>query len=205
MAKSPHPYAELFPMMNATALKELTASISEDGLQEPIRTFEGKVLDGRNRQVACSNAGIEPVYKRYTGDDALGYVIRSNLHRRHLTTSQRAMVAANLANMRQGERSDLSRFQEKISLKTAADRLSVGHDSVEKARKIIDSGDDGVIEAVRVGDISVNKAFKLVAPPPTIDTPPLSQGEQQAEKLLRLWDKTGAEGRKLFLVGIGVE
>ena len=36
MARAPHPYADLFPLMNEAALKELPASISKDGLQDPI-------------------------------------------------------------------------------------------------------------------------------------------------------------------------
>ncbi|MBT4627077.1 MAG: S-adenosylmethionine-binding protein, partial [Rhodospirillales bacterium] len=75
MAYPPHPYAALFPMMAPKALGELIASVGRDGLQDPIITFEGKVLDGRNRQLACSNASVKPVYKKYTGDDPLGFVI----------------------------------------------------------------------------------------------------------------------------------
>tara|TARA_R110000787_G_scaffold123079_5_gene234039 strand:- start:758 stop:1351 length:594 start_codon:yes stop_codon:yes gene_type:complete len=194
-------------MMNAKALRELTTSVSEDGLQEPILTFEGKVLDGRNRQAACSNANIKPVYKRYTGDDALGFVLRSNLHRRHLTTSQRGEVAARLTTLKLGDNQHTEPTEDEgvgiptpsISIDKAAKLLNVGRDTVIGAKKIHDSGDDDVIEAVRTGDISINKAVKLVAPAPIL----IPVEEVQSGKLLRLWDKTGPGGRKLFLQGIG--
>ena len=61
--------------------------------------------------LACANAQIKPHYVKYTGKDALGFVLRANLIRRHLTTSQRAMIAAGLANLRVGEQvSDVSAY-----------------------------------------------------------------------------------------------
>jgi hypothetical protein len=64
------------------------ASIRDDGLENPIVTLEGKVLDGRNRDLACTNAQVTPTYVEYEGDDPLGYVLRTNLTRRHLTPSR---------------------------------------------------------------------------------------------------------------------
>jgi hypothetical protein len=136
MARAPHPYADLFPLMNEAALKELPASISKDGLQDPITTFEGKVLDGRNRQLACSNAKVKPVYRRYTGDDPLGFVMRSNLHHRHLTVNQRSMIAAKMANLPRhsgGGKRHMRRTP--ITIPEAADILKVSKASVDRAKK----------------------------------------------------------------------
>src|SRR3954470_3695005 len=92
-----HPIAELFPAMAPSDYAALVVDIRENGLAEPIWVYEGKILDGRNRFCACEDLGIEPVIVEYEGDEPIGFVISKNLHRRHLTQAQRALVAAELA------------------------------------------------------------------------------------------------------------
>jgi ParB-like chromosome segregation protein Spo0J len=92
-----HRYANIFPMMNDEEFNQLVDSIRNHGLHHPIVTFEGKILDGRNRYSACQKAGVKPHYIEYKGDDSIGYVERSNLHRRHLNYDQQASVVAKLA------------------------------------------------------------------------------------------------------------
>ncbi len=96
-----HPISKIFPEMSGDDKKELIDDIRKNGLQEPIILFEGKILDGRNRQQACATAGIEPSYVEFEKLGTLArtagpvaYVISRNLKRRHLTPSQRAVIAA---------------------------------------------------------------------------------------------------------------
>jgi hypothetical protein len=72
------------------------------------------------------------------GDDPLAFVISANLRRRHLSESQRAMVAAKLATLKRGDNQH-SPIGE-TSQATAAELLNVGKRSVERARKVIDHG-----------------------------------------------------------------
>lgn len=48
-----HPAAAIFPILTGDALAELADDIRANGLRQPIVTFEGQVLDGRNRLAAC--------------------------------------------------------------------------------------------------------------------------------------------------------
>lgn len=74
-------------------LRTLAADITENGQREAIVLFEGKVLDGWNRTKACAIAGEEPVLMDFPEDaDPVAYVLSRNLHRRHLTDSQRALA-----------------------------------------------------------------------------------------------------------------
>ncbi len=88
-----HPITNIFPMMTDGELSQLAADIKANGLQVPITTYENMVLDGRNRLRACEMAGIEPRFVEWEGDSPTLWVISMNLHRRHLTPSQRAAIA----------------------------------------------------------------------------------------------------------------
>lgn len=90
-----HPVAKLFPMLPGDELAELAADIAERGLLHPVvLDATGRVLDGRNRLAACEQAGVEPVFVTYDGDDTDGYALSVNITRRHLSTGARAIIAA---------------------------------------------------------------------------------------------------------------
>ena len=77
-----HPLSNIFPMLSEDELQELAADVYQNGLLQPIVTYEGKILDGRNRYEACKRATVEPEFTKYTGNDPLGYVVSLNMKRR---------------------------------------------------------------------------------------------------------------------------
>lgn len=97
-----HPAANLFPILEGAAFAELVADVKANGLREPITLYQGKILDGRNRARACVKAKVRPRTRVWKGTDPLAYVVSLNLARRHLTESQRAMVAARLVQTSHG-------------------------------------------------------------------------------------------------------
>lgn len=68
--------------------------VNDYDARNPIWFYEGAILDGWNRERACKELGIEPVYDEFIGTDmeAIGFVMRTN-NRRDLTSSQRACIA----------------------------------------------------------------------------------------------------------------
>ena len=161
-----HEYANLFPMMLEADLVRLAEDIKEKGQSDPVITLDGKILDGRNRFKACELNGITPRCEEYAGDDPLGFVISHNLHRRHLTEPQRAMVANNLAGLTKGRPSDDDNTGiPVITQPEAAAMLNVSKDSVQQARKIAKQGSPELNEAVMQGGVSLAAAVDVSSLP----------------------------------------
>jgi N6-adenosine-specific RNA methylase IME4 len=164
-----HPLANIFPPMEGAAFDALVADIKANGLREPLVMFGGLLLDGRNRWRAAEAAGItitdkdikqfDP--KKY--GDPLAFVISMNLQRRQLDESQRAMVAAKLANLKDGQRSD---EVSGTSIEGAAMLLNVGRASVERAKTVQREAVPEIVTAVEQGHLAVSlgaRAAKMSA------------------------------------------
>lgn len=92
-----HPVANIFPMMSAEEFDALKADIAKHGQREPIYVWQGQIIDGRNRYKACEDLGVMPITRQWNGEGSLvEFVVSLNLHRRHLSQSQKAMVAVNM-------------------------------------------------------------------------------------------------------------
>ena len=157
--------SELFPLMADAELEELTADMRRHGQREPIvLDREGRILDGRNRYRACKALAIEPKCATVDTTDPVAYVVSLNLHRRHLSESQRAMVAARVARLGRGERK--SNAANAVSQADAAGQLRVSVDSIQRARQVIERGTPELVQAVDAGHVPVSAAAGLVEAPP---------------------------------------
>ncbi len=164
-----HPAADAFPMMNAEQYEGLKADIAKNGQQEDIVYWKGLLVDGRNRLKACRELGIEPEAAELDPEitpDPTAYVISANLHRRHLTTAQRSMVAAKLATLKRED--TLKRGSKKPegsndpSVSGAAKMLQVSEPSVKRAKHVVANGSKELVKAVESGELNLNQATKLV-------------------------------------------
>lgn len=159
-----HPAAELFPLMIGEEFDELCRDIVANGLRERIWIFDGRILDGRNRYRACLATEIVPRFRNYEGSDPVGFVISLNLIRRHLNESQRAMVAARIANLGVGRRSEIVGIPT-ISQSEAANLMHVSRDTVNTAAKVQTECVPEVAGAVDSGTIAVSAAVEFAALP----------------------------------------
>ena len=182
-----HQFADLFPMMPEADLDAMASDIKANGLRDPIVILGGYILDGRNRYKACEKAGVEPKFEHFPLDgDALAFVLSKNLKRRHLTDSQRAMVAAELATLADGQKKPATpqkreEFDEgapigapstepetdpppppAVSQNDAAKALNVSRRSVQRARKVKESGNAELVAEVKNGEKTVAAAEREV-------------------------------------------
>jgi hypothetical protein len=152
-----HPLADIFPVLGEESLWELAQDIREHGLLDPVVLHDGKILDGRCRYMACKMVRVECRYENFVGGDLLGYIVSRNLHRRHLTGSQRAMAAARIADMKVGA----NQHSVGMPIGGASDLLNVGQRSVSRARTVLHQGSSELVQAVERGDITVSAAAEI--------------------------------------------
>jgi len=164
-----HPAANIFPMIKGAAFKELVDDIRENGINEPVVFWNGKLLDGRNRSMACLEIGIDPLDHAIDIDpetDPVAFVLSANLHRRHLGETEREAVAAKIANLKHGEvgngrkvdgSNDLSK-----STADAAAQLNVSESGVKRAKAALKGGCKSLIEALEAGEIPSSTAKNFV-------------------------------------------
>jgi N6-adenosine-specific RNA methylase IME4 len=170
-----HPYAEIFPLLEGDEFDQLVADIKARGLYEPIVTYEDQILDGRNRFRACVAAGIDCDLVPYIGIDPLGYVISRNLKRRHLSESQRAVVAAKLATLRRGD----NQHTEGLPIGRSSELLNVGERSIARAREVLDKGTPELAAAVERGRVSVSAAADIASRPQDEQREIVARGESE--------------------------
>lgn len=175
-----HELANLFPLMEGREFDDLVTDIELHGCREPIYLLDGKILDGRNRWRACEKIGARPTLVDYEGDDAAAFVISLNLHRRHLSESQRMLVAGKLANLRDGQRADqAAQTCAPVTQSAAAEMLNVSRRGVQLAREVIDRGSPDLVAAVEQGRVSVSAAADVSSLPKGQQSEIVARGEKE--------------------------
>lgn len=141
-----HPEADRYPWMSDDELQELADSIGQTVQEEPIyRLPDGRIVDGRNRELACKIAGVEPVYALFTRPEAeiRGFVRRRNALRRHLSRDLRRELIADALR----ENPDLSNRAHAAELKVSDHTVQSVRDELESTAQIAQlserTGDDG--------------------------------------------------------------
>lgn len=169
-----HEYANIFPMMPEAELVYIVDDMKANGYDQsmPIILYQGKILDGRNRYRAAGLAGVKPSFVDFDGSEPLAYVIRHNLHRRHLNESQRGVVASRLATMTQADgarlthekldRGDASaNLRKHVSQQEAAEMLNVSTRTIQTV-KAVEREAPQLIPLIEAGEITANEAIKEI-------------------------------------------
>lgn len=176
-----HPLANIFPLVDGREFDELVEDIAAHGVREAVWLYEGAILDGRNRYRASAIAGVDCPMREYLGDDPAAFVVSLNLRRRHLSESQRSLVSAHLANMRQGARTDIehSASLPEVSQAEAAALLNVSERSLRTAKTVLEQGAPELVAAVEAGAVSVSAAADVATLPKEEQAEVVARGEKE--------------------------
>ena len=161
---------------------KLTEDIKRHGLQHPIVTWQGKILDGWHRYNACKSAGIEPKFVEFSGKDkeALRFVLQENALRRHLNEAQRIAISKTVlgwhthrAMLGRPEKESIDSISP-VTKMQIAEAAGVGkasvirHNSIEqKAPALlpaVERGDIGLLTAERVANTYAPEVIAKATP-----------------------------------------
>ena len=163
---TPHPAADIFPTMAPAAFDRLVADIKEKGQLQPIIIHSNMILDGRHRYLACQRLQIKPSTIEWIGEGSPeDFVVSMNLLRRHLTESQRAVIAAKLTTFGHGgdrRSKQTANLPPGVSQKKAAEMFNVSERSVRHAVAVISKGTPELLHAVERNELAVSAAADTI-------------------------------------------
>ena len=184
--------------MSGLDIQNLANDIRENGQREPGMFYQGMVLDGWHRYLACVQAGhaFRAVDFGEEGDP-VAFVLSRNLHRRHLTGSQRAASIVACKEWKPGGRPKKGApgagFPESgQSNKELAKEAEVSERTIAHAKRAQEAG---LGKAIRDGEISAKRAAEVANLPkeeraaalesPAPSRPKKESPEEQTIKAMR--------------------
>ena len=164
-----HPLCTLFPRVSGAEFDALVADIKANGIMQPIVLHDGMILDGGNRYRACLEAGVEPTFTDFSGENIVSFVLSANLHRRHLSPGQQAAIVASAQDWASAQsvgRPD--KWCNVAPFSTTADRAAESGASLrtQKMADKVAKADPELAKQVAHGEISLPKAVEKIDPKP---------------------------------------
>lgn len=197
-----HKVANIFPLMHGEDYEALKADIAANGQMEPIWLHpDGSIIDGRNRHRACLDLGIQPQFRTWGGGGSLlAFVASLNLHRRHLSSSQRAAIATDIEPMlaeEARERQAHGQTAPGVTLKEIFPEASNGQ-ARDQAAEIMGTNGRYVSDAKRIKQESPELFEQVKAGVVTI---PQARREMAQPRREMVWTQDQAERRTAVLRG----
>jgi hypothetical protein len=166
-----HPICNRIPKRTDDDRARLVASMKKHGFNPnfPIVTFERQVLDGRTRQEAAAEAGVDPVFVEWHGEygDPLSFVLAMNYSRAMLTQTQCSLIAQEIAQAEQAQYRPEQRVNgtdqgKGQARQIAAQRTGASSRSIERLDRIKNRTIPEVMKAIDDGKLKVADAERLV-------------------------------------------
>lgn len=180
----------LIPPLTSAEREGLEADIVREGCRDALVLWGNILIDGHNRFEICERLGIAYRTKSLEfidRDDALRWIIENQSHRRNLAPFARIELAFRLmpmlrarakANQSAGGGNHKGGAVSLMSAKPIdirseiAQVASVSHDTVSKFTAIKAAASEATMEKLRLGEITINRAYQSVRVARTIASPP---------------------------------
>lgn len=181
-----HAAAKIFPL-DESNIDSLAEDIRKNGQTVPIEVCEGRIIDGRRRSLACERLGVKPQTREVNVEDPVAYVLSLNLHRRHLTETQRALIGARAKKLYEKQAKERQRIRKgnqpgatvanlpqlSGNSRTAAGKardaagkaVGVSGKSIDYATKLLNSGTAKLIAAADADKVAISTAARMSALP----------------------------------------
>ncbi len=169
-----HPLCTLFPRMTDAEFNALCKDLTMNGLREPIVLHDGMILDGGNRYRACMESGIKPHFIEFKGPSIAAFVLSANLHRRHLSPGQQAVIVASVQDWRTAQSHGGDRGNQHggpsqtamLPLASVADRAaqSGASERTQRMADMVAKQSPELAQQVARGEISLPKAVQQIEP-----------------------------------------
>lgn len=167
----------LIPPLTSEEFAQLEANVCQEGIREPIITWQGTIVDGHNRYELAQMYDLPFKVKEMqfsTMEDCKEWMIRNQFGRRNLSNYQRSVLALELESVfRAKAKENQIRKPESVLLKSAEQKpidtrqelakiANVGHDTIAKVKVIEAKAPEEVKAKLSTGEVSINQAYQEI-------------------------------------------
>ena len=172
----------LIPPLTSEEFKQLERNILEEGIRDPLVTWNGILVDGHNRYRIATEYDIDfvTVEKEFADMNAVKeWMINNQFGRRNLNNYQRSVLALQLEdvfkakakenlvlsgeNYGKGTQISANPIIQKVETRQEIAKVAnVSHDTISKVKKIEATASPEIKAKVSTGQISINEAFKEI-------------------------------------------
>lgn len=167
----------LIPPLTSEEFKQLERNILEEGIRDPLVTWNGILVDGHNRYRIATEYDIDfvTVEKEFADMNAVKeWMINNQFGRRNLNKYQRSVLALQLEDVFKAKAKEKEQFRKTTSQisdeslpeistkKELAKIANVSHDTIARVKRIEATASPEIKAKVSTGEISINEAFKEI-------------------------------------------
>ena len=165
-------FKNLIPALSAEEYAQLEANILEEGIREPIITWNGYIIDGHNRFSIAQRFDLEykTTSKHFANEESVKeWMILNQFGRRNLSNYQRSVLALQLeevfskkAKERMLQAKPVPKSEQGKTIEKLSNVANVGKDTIFKVKKIQEKAPEEVKAKLATGEVSINAAYKEI-------------------------------------------